>query len=42
MQALARLNASGRLIEPDEVAEVVLELASDTAAARTGETLVLS
>ena len=41
-QALARLNASGRLIEPDEVAQVVLELASGAAAARTGETVVLS
>jgi len=42
MQALARLNASGRLIEPGEVARVVLELASDAAAGRTGETVVLS
>ena len=41
-KALAGLNASGRLIEPDEVAAVVLELASDTAAGRTGETVVLS
>lgn len=41
-QALARLNASGRLIEPDEVARLVLELTSDGAARRTGETVVLS
>jgi NAD(P)-dependent dehydrogenase (short-subunit alcohol dehydrogenase family) len=42
MGALARLNPSGRLIEPDEVAAIVLELASDAAAERTGETVVLS
>jgi NAD(P)-dependent dehydrogenase (short-subunit alcohol dehydrogenase family) len=42
MGALARLNRSGRLIEPDQVAQVVLELASDAAAERTGETVVLS
>jgi 3-hydroxybutyrate dehydrogenase len=41
-QALARLNASGRLIEPDEVARLVLELTSDGGARRTGETVVLS
>ena len=41
-QALARLNASGRLIEPDEVARLVLELVSDAGAGRTGETAVLS
>jgi NAD(P)-dependent dehydrogenase (short-subunit alcohol dehydrogenase family) len=40
--ALARFNASGQLIRPEQVAELVLELASDGAAARTGETVVLS
>ena len=39
---LARMNASGRLVEPDEVAAVVLELASEGAAGRTGEAIVLS
>jgi NAD(P)-dependent dehydrogenase (short-subunit alcohol dehydrogenase family) len=42
MAALARLNPSGRLLEADEVAAVVLQLAGDAAAARTGETVVLS
>ena len=42
MTALARLNPSGRLIEAHEVAAVVLELAGDAAAGRTGETVVLA
>jgi NAD(P)-dependent dehydrogenase (short-subunit alcohol dehydrogenase family) len=42
MATLARLNESGRLIQPDEVAQVVLALASEAAAGRTGETVVLS
>ncbi len=40
--ALARLNDSGRLIEPAEVAEVVLALVSDAGAGRSGETVVIS
>lgn len=40
--ALARFNESGRLIEPEQVAAVVLALVSDAAAARTGETVVIS
>jgi NAD(P)-dependent dehydrogenase (short-subunit alcohol dehydrogenase family) len=40
--ALARFNASGQLIRPEQVAEVVLELVSDAAAGRTGETVVIS
>jgi len=41
VQAMADFNASGKLIEPEQVADVVVELASD-AAGRTGETVVLS
>jgi len=33
---LVKLNAGGRLVEPEEVAEVVLDLASDAAAGKTG------
>jgi len=40
--ALAALNRSGRLVEPEEVAAEVLALASEAAAGRTGETLVIS
>lgn len=39
---LARLNDSGRLVTPEQVAEVVCELASDAAAGRTGEAVVVS
>ena len=42
LASLARLNASGRLVQPSLVADLVLELASDGAARRTGEALVLS
>ncbi|HEU4439573.1 MAG TPA: SDR family NAD(P)-dependent oxidoreductase [Methylomirabilota bacterium] len=42
MAALARLNPSGRLIDAQEVAAVVLELAGEAAAGRTGETVVLA
>jgi 2-hydroxycyclohexanecarboxyl-CoA dehydrogenase len=40
--AMARFNASGKLIEPAAVAAAVLELTSDDAAGRTGETVVIS
>ena len=40
--AMARFNASGKLIEPEAVAAAVLDLCAETAAARTGETVVLS
>jgi NAD(P)-dependent dehydrogenase (short-subunit alcohol dehydrogenase family) len=40
--ALAAFNPSGRLIEPDEIAAVVLALAGEDAAGRTGETVVVS
>jgi len=33
---LVKLNVGGRLIEPEEVAEVVIDLAADTAADKTG------
>jgi NAD(P)-dependent dehydrogenase (short-subunit alcohol dehydrogenase family) len=42
MGALARSNASGELIRPEQVADIVLELTSDAAAGRTGETVVIS
>jgi NAD(P)-dependent dehydrogenase (short-subunit alcohol dehydrogenase family) len=41
VQAMADFNASGKLIDPDDVAAAVLELAGDGAAGRTGETLVV-
>jgi 3-hydroxybutyrate dehydrogenase len=41
VQAMADFNASGKLIDPDEVAAAVLALAGDGAAERTGETVVL-
>jgi 3-hydroxybutyrate dehydrogenase len=41
VQAMARFNASGKLVEPETVAAVVLELAGDEAAGRTGETVVI-
>ena len=41
VQAMAGFNASGKLIEPAQVAEAVVELASDSAG-RTGETVVLA
>ena len=40
--ALARANPSGRLIEPDEIAAVVVELAGEAAARRSGETVVIA
>ena len=40
--AMAGFNASGKLVEPDRVAEAVLELCSEGAASRTGEALTLS
>jgi 3-hydroxybutyrate dehydrogenase len=40
--AMARFNASGKLIEPDAVAAAVLDLCGEEAAGRTGETVVLS
>jgi NAD(P)-dependent dehydrogenase (short-subunit alcohol dehydrogenase family) len=42
VEAMARFNASGKLIEPDQVAAVVVELAGDRAAERTGETVVIA
>ncbi len=42
MGTLARFNNSGQLIQPEQVAEIVLELAGDAAAGRTGETVVIS
>ncbi len=39
--ALAALNPSGKLIEPDAVAVVVLELAGDLDAGRSGEAVVI-
>ena len=39
--AIAALNASGKLIEPDTVAAAVVDLASDAAAGRTGEAVVI-
>ena len=41
VQALAALNPRGRLVEPDEIAARVLELAGEDAAGRTGETVVI-
>jgi NAD(P)-dependent dehydrogenase (short-subunit alcohol dehydrogenase family) len=40
--AMAGFNASGKLIEPEAVAAEVLDLCRDTAAGRTGETVVIS
>ena len=42
MGALARFNTSGQLIQPEQVAEIVLELTGDAAGGRTGETVVIS
>ncbi|MCI0547357.1 MAG: SDR family oxidoreductase [Candidatus Rokubacteria bacterium] len=42
VHAMAASNASGRLIEPAEVAAAVLALAGDAGAGRTGEALTLS
>ena len=42
IQAMAEFNASGKLIEPEEVATTVLELAAEDAAGRTGETVVIA
>ena len=39
---LVKLNAGGRMIEPEEVAKVVLELASDEAADKTGLTIPIT
>lgn len=39
--ALARCNASGRLIMPEDIARAVLVLAADEAAGRTGETVIV-
>jgi NAD(P)-dependent dehydrogenase (short-subunit alcohol dehydrogenase family) len=41
LEALGRLNASGVLIRPEQVAAAVLELVSPAAARRTGETVVI-
>jgi NAD(P)-dependent dehydrogenase (short-subunit alcohol dehydrogenase family) len=41
VQAMAGFNASGRLIEPGEVADAVLALAGEAAGHRTGETVVI-
>ena len=40
--ALARANPSGRLIEPDEIAAAVVDLAGDGAAGRSGEMVVIA
>jgi NAD(P)-dependent dehydrogenase (short-subunit alcohol dehydrogenase family) len=40
-RALARMSPLGRLLEPDEVADAVVFLASDAAAAITGQALVI-
>jgi NAD(P)-dependent dehydrogenase (short-subunit alcohol dehydrogenase family) len=40
-QALARTSPVGRLLEPEEVADAVVFLASDAAAAINGQALVL-
>jgi hypothetical protein len=40
--ALARANPSGRLIEPDEIAAAVVDLAGDAAAGRSGEMVVIA
>jgi NAD(P)-dependent dehydrogenase (short-subunit alcohol dehydrogenase family) len=40
--AMARLNASGTLVEPEAVAAAVLDLCGEAAAGRTGETVTLS
>ena len=40
--ALARANPSGRLIEPDEIAAAVVDLAGDAAAGRSGERVVIA
>lgn len=42
LQSLARFNTSGRLIRPEQVALLVLELVSAGASGRTGETVVIS
>ena len=42
LQALARANASGRLIQPEEVAAAVVALAAAEAPQRTGETVVIA
>jgi NAD(P)-dependent dehydrogenase (short-subunit alcohol dehydrogenase family) len=42
VQALARLNPSGRLIEPAEVAAAVVMLSRQSAGGRTGETVVIA
>ncbi len=42
VQAMARFNASGALIAPEQVAAAVLELAGHDAEARTGETVLIS
>ena len=39
--AMAHVNPSGRLIEPEEVAAAVVALCAEDAAARTGEIVVL-
>ena len=41
VQAMADFNASGKLIEPEQVAAAVLELAAEETAGRTGETVVI-
>jgi NAD(P)-dependent dehydrogenase (short-subunit alcohol dehydrogenase family) len=39
--AMARFNASGKLVEPETIAAAVLELCADDAAGRTGETVLI-
>jgi NAD(P)-dependent dehydrogenase (short-subunit alcohol dehydrogenase family) len=41
VQAMADFNASGKLIEPEQVAAAVLELAAEEGTGRTGETMVI-
>ena len=40
--AMAALNASGKLVEPEAVAGAVLDLCAESASGRTGETVTLS
>ncbi|HET7876228.1 MAG TPA: SDR family oxidoreductase [Methylomirabilota bacterium] len=42
VEAMARFNPSGKLIEPDQVAAAVLELCGEEARDRTGETVVIA
>jgi NAD(P)-dependent dehydrogenase (short-subunit alcohol dehydrogenase family) len=42
VRTLGALNPRGRLVEPEEIAAAVLELASEAASGRTGETVVIA